>query len=330
MNIFDYRQDWEIGRPLASSTAPERLALDIRGLKKSYGNTVALDGIDISVKYGEVLGILGPNGAGKTTLLEILEGITPFDAGQVSFLGCDVGRNPEQLRGKINVTMQGGSLPPTLLVRELISLYLSIYKSTEPMSEILERVGLTQKSDSRISRLSGGQRQRLALALALIGKSGMLMLDEPTSELDPQGRRLVWESIQNDVNGGKCTVIITTHQMEEAATLCDRVIILDHGKVIAAGTPQELVQAHCPGLTLVFKCNRKPDLDRLPGLGLGVTCSETREGVTLRVPCTDFTDAMTRAGAIRTQGELEFNQMAVETKTLEDVFLHLTGRILRD
>lgn len=330
MNIEDYRQGLDRGKNRILSTDPARHAIDIRGLKKSYGDTVALDGIDITVRYGEVLGILGPNGAGKTTLMEIMEGLTTFDAGQVSVLGYDVGRNPESLRGKINVTMQGGALPPALQVGELLSLYLSIYNSSEPVSAILERVGLTQKSDSRIGRLSGGQRQRLALALALIGKSGLLMLDEPTSELDPQGRRLVWESIQNDVDAGQCTVIITTHQMEEAATLCDRVIILDQGKIIAAGTPQELVQTHCPGLTLVFKCDRKPDPDRLGIFAEGASCSETREGVTLRVPCSDFTEAMAKAGAIRAHGGLAFNQMAVETKTLEDVFLQLTGRILRD
>lgn len=310
-------------------TAAQRLALEVRGLKKNYGNTIALDGINLSIPYGQVLGILGPNGAGKTTLIEILEGITSFDAGSVSVLGFDVGRSPQALRGKINVTMQGGSLPPTLEVAELVSLYLSIYRSTETVTAILERVGLTGKQNSRIGRLSGGQRQRVALALALIGRSGLMLLDEPTSELDPQGRRLVWESIQRDVRAEKCTVIITTHQMEEAATLCDQVVILNQGKIIAAGTPTELIQTYCPGLTLLVRCTRTLDKATVAA-EFGGECTDTPTGVSIRVACDNFSAAMEKAEHARQTMNMHILEMTVETKTLEDVFLHLTGRGLRD
>ena len=211
--------------------------ISIRGLKKSYKDVHALRGVNFSVRTGEVVGILGPNGAGKTTLLEILEGLLTFDEGEVSVLGVDVNKNPGGLRGCLNVTMQATALPPALTVGELASLYESIYGVAGGVIEILRKVGLEKKSKSRIGRLSGGEKQRLAVALALIGTAELMVLDEPTSQLDPHGRRMVWESIAADVRAGRRTVVITTHQMEEAAALCTRLIIVDSGQVIAEGAP---------------------------------------------------------------------------------------------
>ncbi|GAC1469520.1 MAG: ABC transporter ATP-binding protein [Chamaesiphon sp.] len=316
--------------PTKTTVIATSKAVHIEGLFKSYRDAPALLGIDLTVQKGEVVGILGPNGAGKTTLLECIEGLQSYDAGQVKVLGIDVSKQPKSLRGKLSVAMQATVLPPALKVVELISLYQAIYSSSRQIQEILELVGLEEKAQARVSRLSGGQKQRLALALALLGTSEMLVLDEPTSELDPQGRRVVWQTLERAVRAGQLTVIITTHQMEEAATLCDRVVILDHGRIIAEGSPQELVQLHCPGLTLVFSIEAALDVSPLLALEPNLQCVSTRDGMELRLACDDFNHAMRQASRIRAAVDTPMRSITVEPKTLEDVFLKLTGRALRD
>jgi ABC-2 type transport system ATP-binding protein len=305
-------------------------AVDICGVRKRYGDLVALNGVSLKVEAGEVIGILGPNGAGKTTLLEIMEGLLPFDEGAVSVLGHDIGRDPAAIRGKVSITMQSTALPTLVTVGELISLYLAIYRSRATVAAITAKVGLDAKAGARVGRLSGGQKQRLAIALALIGKSRLMFFDEPTSELDPAGRRLVWDALQEDIRDGNSTLVITTHQMEEATALCDRIVILDHGAVIAAGTPNELIAAHCPGLTLVLKCDGASVERMAPGDPLLSSLTRGRDGMSLRLACDDFSDAMRHAQEIRQRIGLVIREMTVESRTLEDVFLHLTGRVLQD
>ena len=315
---------------LKSAARDAGYAIQVKGLSKSYQDVQALRGVDLSVRYGEVVGILGPNGAGKTTLLEILEGLLDYEVGDVSVLGVDVGHAPSALRGRISVTMQSNELPPAIKVSELLALYKNIYASTLEVAELMAQVGLEEKADSRIGRLSGGQKQRLSLALALVADAKLMFLDEPTSELDPQGRRLVWQALDKRVRSAGCTVIITTHQMEEAAALCDRVVILDHGKVLAFGTPQDLIQNFCPGVSLAFRCGQVDDLPALQRSYPQLESSAVADGVALRLPCSDFSQAISFGANIRDAIASSLREMTVEAKTLEDVFLHLTGRILRD
>jgi ABC-2 type transport system ATP-binding protein len=216
------------------------LAVKCDGLEKRYGDVVAVAGLSLHVRRGECFGLLGPNGAGKTTTIEILEGLIAPDAGAVEVLGLTWQTHERELRQKLGIHLQETQLSEKLTVEEMLRLFRSFYRRGRPVGELLQIVELEGKRRSRVATLSGGQKQRLSLACALAGNPDLLFLDEPTTGLDPQSRRQLWDVLERfRSNGG--TILLTTHYMDEAQTLCDRVAIVDHGKLIALGTPQELI-----------------------------------------------------------------------------------------
>jgi ABC-2 type transport system ATP-binding protein len=216
------------------------LALRVRGLHKQYPNVLAVDGLDLDVPRGEVFGLLGPNGAGKTTTLEIIEGLTQPDGGVIEILGLDWRHHGKEIRSRIGVQLQSTSLFNKITPREALDLYGSYYPRRRPTQELLDLVQLNEKADAYHITLSGGQQQRLAIALALVNDPELVFLDEPTTGLDPQARRSLWEVVRHMKGEGR-TVILTTHYMEEAEALCDRLAIMDHGRILTSGTPLELI-----------------------------------------------------------------------------------------
>src|SRR6478736_2387284 len=214
-------------------------ALRVAGLRKRFGDVVAVDGLDLTVHAGECFGLLGPNGAGKTTTIEICEGLTAPDAGDVEVLGLRWASNAPALRQRLGIQLQDTQLSDKLTVLETLTLFRSFYAQGPHPSDLIGLVQLQEKRDARVGVLSGGQKQRLALACALVGDPDLLFLDEPTSGLDPQARRQLWDLIDEFKRAGR-TILLTTHYMEEAERLCDRVAIMDHGHIIACGTPQSL------------------------------------------------------------------------------------------
>jgi len=216
-------------------------ALVVRGLKKSYGDVVAVDGLDLEVRHGECFGLLGPNGAGKTTTIEICEGLLASDVGEVVVLGQTWEANADELRERLGIQLQDTQLADKLTVRETIDLFRSFYRRSRDAKDVIEKVQLDEKTNARVGTLSGGQKQRLAIACALVGDPELLFLDEPTTGLDPQSRRQLWGLIEDFRSTGR-TIVLTTHYMDEAERLCERVAIVDHGHVIAMGSPNELIE----------------------------------------------------------------------------------------
>ena len=217
-------------------------AISVRGLRKSYGALEAVRAIDFDVRRGEVFGLLGPNGAGKTTTVEILEGYRKRDAGEVEVLGADPADARGEWRGRIGVVLQSSAMYETLTVAEMLRLFAGYYTSPRPLDEVVELVGLQEKRDERVRRLSGGQRRRLDLGLALVGDPELIFLDEPTTGFDPRARRQAWETIRGLRGLGK-TILLTTHYLDEAEQLADRVAVLSQGRIVASGTPAELTSA---------------------------------------------------------------------------------------
>src|ERR1022692_3418116 len=215
-------------------------ALEVHNLRKAYKDVVAVDGLELQVRLGECFGLLGPNGAGKTTTIEICEGLIAADSGEVEMLGMRWDSDASQLRQRLGIQLQDTQLAEKLTVFETIRLFRSFYHAGPTPAEVIALVQLEEKRNSRVGKLSGGQKQRLAMACALVGDPEFLFLDEPTTGLDPQARRQLWDLIEQFKAGGR-TVLLTTHYMDEAERLCDRVAIMDHGKVIALGTPRELI-----------------------------------------------------------------------------------------
>jgi ABC-2 type transport system ATP-binding protein len=216
------------------------LAVKCDGLRKRYGEVVAVDGLTLHVQRGECFGLLGPNGAGKTTTIEILEGLMPADEGDVQILGLRWDGNERELRQRLGIHLQETQLSEKLTVEEMLRMFRSFYRSGRPVGELLQVVELESKRRSRVGTLSGGQKQRLSLACALAGNPDLLFLDEPTTGLDPQARRQLWEVLDRYRSGGG-TILLTTHYMDEAQTLCDRVAIVDHGRLIALDSPKALI-----------------------------------------------------------------------------------------
>src|SRR5277367_848729 len=225
---------------IGMSQTPSGAALRLRNLRKTYKDVVAVDGLDLEVRLGECFGLLGPNGAGKTTTIEICEGLTTADSGEVELLGIRWDSGADALRQKLGIQLQETQLSEKLTVTETIRLFRSFYHQGPSTEEVIAQAQLNEKRDARVGGLSGGQKQRLALACALVGDPQFLFLDEPTTGLDPQARRQLWDLIEQFKAGGR-TILLTTHYMDEAERLCDRVAIMDHGKVIALGTPRELI-----------------------------------------------------------------------------------------
>ena len=230
----------QLGRRQVAASSANGLALLIRGLRKAYADVVAVDGLDLEVTRGECFGLLGPNGAGKTTTIEICEGLTAPDSGTVEVLGLNWSSGATELRQRIGIQLQETQFPDKLTVEETLRMFRSFFKRGIPVEESIRTAQLDEKRSARVGGLSGGQKQRLAMATALVGDPELLFLDEPTTGLDPQARRHLWDLVDELKQAGR-TIILTTHYMDEAERLCDRVAIMDHGKVIALGTPQQLI-----------------------------------------------------------------------------------------
>jgi ABC-2 type transport system ATP-binding protein len=304
--------------------------LRVSALRKAYKDVVAVNDIALDVHAGECFGLLGPNGAGKTTTIEICEGLTEPDAGDVEVLGLRWAADAPALRQRLGIQLQDTQLSEKLTVTETLRLFRSFYRQGPDPSELIALVQLQEKQDARVGTLSGGQKQRLALACALVGDPGLLFLDEPTTGLDPQARRQLWDLIDEFKRAGR-TILLTTHYMEEAERLCDRVAIMDHGVVIARGTPRELIGSI--GVEHVVECST------------GGTVASTVLGAIRQLP--GVRDAQIANGGLRIQaaelhlavpgllGELArqglpLTELRTHSATLEDVFVALTGRHLRD
>jgi ABC-2 type transport system ATP-binding protein len=301
----------------------------VRGLRKSYGTLEAVKGIDFEVRAGEVFGLLGPNGAGKTTTVEILEGLRPRSGGQVKVLGFDPNRQKKQLKDRIGACLQATNLPDKITVREALDFFGSLYSRRADGDAILGRLQLMDKKDAAYATLSGGQKQRLALALALINDPQMLFLDEPTTGLDPQVRLEIRDLIQ-ELRAENRTILMTTHYIEEAERLCDRVAIIDAGLIIAMGTPRELQERSANQSAIEIALSNPLKKTELPAWPESIRriVSEDRHRITVysKQPARTLVEMVKW---IDGQG-LELDDVHLSRPTLEDVFIELTGKKLRD
>jgi ABC-2 type transport system ATP-binding protein len=304
--------------------------LRVRQLRKAFKDVVAVDGLDLEVKAGECYGLLGPNGAGKTTTVEICEGLTPPDSGEVEVLGRRWSSDAAQLRQRLGIQLQDTQLSEKLTVRETVRLFRSFFWQGAEASGVIARVQLEEKQDSRVADLSGGQKQRLALACAMVGDPDFLFLDEPTTGLDPQARRQLWDLIDEFKKSGR-TILLTTHYMDEAERLCDRVAIMDHGKVIALGTPRELIASTCAQQVVEFTAGnyaKSLDVSALRRIE-GVREVRTRNDAVL-LEVSELHTAVPAMLAELARQNISLTELRTHSATLEDVFLALTGRYLRD
>ena len=301
--------------------------VQVKGLAKLYGDVLAVENVSFAVRAGEIFGILGPNGAGKTTTLEIIEGLRQADAGTVTVDGLDVRRQRRAVQQRIGVQLQASTLPDLLRAGEALDLFASLYPGSLTRDGLLERLGLGERRRTYATDLSGGQQQRLSLALALVNDPKVLFLDEPTTGLDPQARRSVWELISEIRQDGK-TVVLTTHYMEEAETLCDRIAIMDRGKIVALDTPRELIGQLTEEGSIECSLGDKLPTDVLDGLSGVVEQERLEQTVVLR--SVDLNGTLVALLQLLTELGLPLNTLQVRTPTLEDVFLSLTGHRLRD
>jgi ABC-2 type transport system ATP-binding protein len=302
-------------------------AIRVRGLHKRFGETVAVKSLDLEVRRGECFGLLGPNGAGKTTTIEILEGLTPRDAGEVEVLGMRWEEQGDRIRARLGVQLQESEFQDRATVEEVVRLFRSFYPTGREVGELIGFVQLEEKRRTQVRNLSGGQRQRLSVACALAGSPELLFLDEPTTGLDPQSRRQLWEVCEAFRAGGG-TILLTTHFMDEAQALSDRIAILDHGEVIAQGTPAELIRGLGGAHVVEFTATVPVDEARLNAIP-GATRVVRREEATL-VTVHDLAPALPALlDAVEAAGG-ELSTLNTHQATLEDVFLALTGRALRD
>lgn len=300
------------------------LAVEVDGLVKRYGQTTAVDGISFTIQEGEIFALLGPNGAGKTTTLEILEGLRRPDAGKALVAGIDVSAHPRRVRELIGVQLQQAGFFERLTVAETLQVFAAFHRRSVPLDELIDRFHLREKARSYVTNLSGGQRQRLSLALAIINDPQIVFLDEPTTGLDPQARRILWEAIEELRADGR-TVLLTTHYMEEAHHLSDRVAIMDHGKILAMDEPNALIRRYAPHSRIILPGVEADEAwSGLPGVA---RVEAGPEGTVLH--CADVRAAMS-ALAQQDDGTDGWSGLRIEGGTLEDVFLNLTGRALRD
>src|SRR5437868_613404 len=302
--------------------------IDCRDLRKTYdGKIEAVRGLNLEIQTGECFGLLGPNGAGKTTTIEILEGLLEPTSGQVTILGQTWKSHPRELRERIGISLQETRLSEKLTVRETVELFASFYRDPRPTNEVLESLQLEEKADSWVGKLSGGQRQRLAVATALVGSPKVLFLDEPTTGLDPQSRRQLWDIIRQFQKSGG-TVLLTTHYMDEAERLCDRLAIVDHGQIIAEGTPADLIDRLGGHHMVEIEINHSAPLDRwrsLPGVE-AVRHEDGLVALTVREPHLTIPALLDAVSQQRS----ELLHLSTRQASLEDVFVNLTGRHLRE
>ena len=321
--------------PSSPLNAPSLL---LRGLRKTFGDVVAVDGLDLEVARGECFGLLGPNGAGKTTTIEICEGLTTPDAGTVELLGLEWRAGANQLRQRIGIQLQETQFPEKLTVQETLRLFRSFFRRGISVEESIQTAQLEEKRRARVGTLSGGQKQRLAMACALLGDPELLFLDEPTTGLDPQARRHLWDLVDRLKQAGR-TIVLTTHYMEEAERLCDRVAIMDHGRVIALGTPQQLI-ATLGGENIVeFAVGAGEAAGHAAGhspveaallTAIPSVQSHRVDAGLHQLSVSELHTAVPRIfAALREQG-LHLSEFRTHSATLEDVFVSLTGRNLRD
>jgi ABC-2 type transport system ATP-binding protein len=313
-----------VSHPAGSSAEP---VIRVENLRKHYGETAAVDGVSFEVLPGTIFGLLGPNGAGKTTTVEVLEGLREPDAGEVRVLGIDAVHHSDDLRARIGVSLQTAALYPKLTVTEVLTLFRGFYPSGRTPEELIALMDLGEKRSTRTQNLSGGQRQRLSVALALVNDPELVFLDEPTTGMDPAARRALWDVVLGLKTAGH-TVLLTTHYLEEAEVLCDRVAIMDHGRILEEGTVDELVSRR-------FK-ERAVRFDAIDGLRDEVlgsrpeVSSVKHENGEVLVYTRDVSSTI---GAVLDAAEalgVEPANLGVRRATLEDVFLDLTGRALRD
>jgi ABC-2 type transport system ATP-binding protein len=303
-----------------------RPIIEVSGIRKTYGRTVAVDEVSFEVHEGEIFGLIGPNGAGKTTTMECVEGLRRPDLGTISVLGLDPARDGRALQQKVGVQLQQAQLQKRIKVWEALDLWASLYPRPVDGDALLQRLGLAEKRNAWFMTLSGGQKQRLFIALALIHDPDVVMLDELTTGLDPQARRAIWDMVRGIRDRGK-TVLLTTHLMEEAERLCDRIAIVERGRVIDTGTPAGLVRRHCPEQTVVLATEdgtAEARFGSIPGVE-----SVTRHdaGVTIR---SRDGDLVTRVIQCVAEHGIRVTSFRTEMPNLEDVFLKLTGHSIRE
>ena len=300
--------------------------IHVDAIRKRYGGTLAVDDVSFDVQPGEIFGLIGPNGAGKTTTMECVEGLRTPDRGAISVLGLDPTRRAYALQERIGVQLQEAHLQKRIKVREAVALWASLYRKPVDGDRLIDQLGLGEKRNAWFMTLSGGQKQRLFIALALINDPELLFLDELTTGLDPQARRAIWDLVRGIRQRGK-TVFLTTHLMEEAERLCDRVAIIDHGRIIDIGTPAELVRRHCPErtVTVVTADSRAPERFR----AIPQVQSVSGEGVQLTIRG-QGDDLVTHVIHCLAEHRIRVIDFRTELPTLEDVFLKLTGHLIRD
>jgi ABC-2 type transport system ATP-binding protein len=306
--------------------------LHVRDLRKAYKDVAAVSGLDLDVKAGECFGLLGPNGAGKTTTIEICEGLTPRDSGEVEVLGLKWERDAKALKQRLGIQLQETQLAEKLTVEETVRLFRSFFDEGPTVERVIGLVQLEEKRKARVGTLSGGQKQRLALACALVGDPDLLFLDEPTTGLDPQARRQLWDLIEEFKKAGR-TIVLTTHYMDEAERLCERVAIMDHGKIIALGSPRELVASIGVEHVVEFSVDVDPGAQPLDIAQLrtieGVRDVRADNGV-VRMQVTALHNAVPALLAELVRRGVRLTELRTHSASLEDVFVTLTGRHLRD
>ena len=303
-------------------------AIKVSDLRKSYGDIRAVDGVSFEVKEGKIFGLLGPNGAGKTTTIEIMEGYRKPDGGSVSVLGFDPIKDGYEIKEQIGIMLQFTVLYPELRVGEVLKLFASYYRRSVDTNALIEIIGLKDKKNAYVKELSGGQKRKLAFILTLINDPKLMFLDEPTEGLDPQTRRVVWEIIRKAPDDGK-TVFVTTHYIEEVQNLCDRVAIIDHGKIIVLDTPKRLMASLEVEQKIEFVTDSAISVDQLKKIKDVSKAVKTREGEF--VIYTKKTQTTLKELMVLAEKEsYEFRDLKVIGATLEDVFIKLTGRRIRE
>ena len=305
------------------SSAP---VVTVAGIRKTYGRTVAVDDVSFEVQQGEIFGLIGPNGAGKTTTMECVEGLRAPDRGTISVLGLTPRRDRYALQNRIGVQLQEAQLQKRIKVREAVGLWASLYKNPLDGDRLLEQLGLSEKRSAWFMSLSGGQKQRLFIALALINDPELVFLDELTTGLDPQARRAIWDLVRGIRERGK-TVFLTTHLMEEAERLCDRVAIIDHGRIVDIDTPEKLVRRHCPDRTVIVATDDEMAQERFSAIPGVQSVSRQGQWFTIRGRGDDL---ITQVIHCLGEHRMRVVDLRTELPTLEDVFLQLTGHSIRD
>jgi ABC-2 type transport system ATP-binding protein len=315
-----------MGQSGANLSMAREPVVHVEAIRKTYGRTVAIDEVSFSVAPGEIFGLIGPNGAGKTTTLECVEGLRTPDRGAISVLGLNPTRDAYALQERIGVQLQEAQLQKRIKVREAVDLWASLYRKPVDADRLIEQLGLTDKRNAWFMTLSGGQKQRLFIALALINDPELVFLDELTTGLDPQARRAIWDLVRGIRQRGK-TVFLTTHLMEEAERLCDRVAIIDHGRIIDIGTPATLVRRHCPERRVMLVTDDPTAADRFRSIPQVQSVTGAGPQLTIRG---EGDDLVTNVIHCLADHRIRVTDFRTELPTLEDVFLRLTGHRIRD